>query len=236
MLIMGVSTSLGLAIYALNASTSITKQIVAAGLAREGVEAVKAMRDTNWLKQTTIDSNCYNYLNPGQTAKCYKNWLKQTYCINPKNNNGAGNCNGDAPDLTPNNYVLYFDSTAANFWTLQKSTTNNFGLFFYDPKTTNTWRSRGFYSSTTGNGMTCVNAAGRSDYCRRIILTRDATAPYNHPAAGASYDGEDVGPMLKVQSQVWWVDKKCPRVPTFDQASTSCRLEIITYLTNWKNY
>ena len=57
---MGVSSAVGLAIYAFNSSSSVTKQIIATGLAREGIEAVKNMRDTNWLQQTTIDTNCYN--------------------------------------------------------------------------------------------------------------------------------------------------------------------------------
>ena len=46
-LVMGVSASVGLAIYAFNTSGGVVKQIIATGLAREGLEAVRNMRDSN---------------------------------------------------------------------------------------------------------------------------------------------------------------------------------------------
>jgi hypothetical protein len=42
-MIMGITAALGLANYSLNASSNIVKQLVAVGLAREGVEAVIPM-------------------------------------------------------------------------------------------------------------------------------------------------------------------------------------------------
>ena len=63
--------------------SDITKQIIATGLAREGIEAVKNMRDTNWLKDTLSVNGCYDFAT-GQAnqANCYVNWLGQNGSAN----------------------------------------------------------------------------------------------------------------------------------------------------------
>ena len=220
MLTMGVSAALGLAIFAFSSSANISKQIVATGLAREGLEAVKQMRDTNWLQQTSIDNNCWNYKTLDLTAFCYKSWLgtniSAPYCIDPSNST----CDGLA---SSRNYSLGFDSSSSLFWVLSpQNGTNNFGLKL---DTVNP-ASLGFYNSTS---VACDSTvSGISDFCRKITITKTSNlAPYNQATEG---------PLLKVQSFVWWVDKKCPRVPDWPQASPTCRLELDMYLTNWKNY
>jgi type II secretory pathway pseudopilin PulG len=231
MLTMGVSAALGLAIFAFSSSTNIAKQIIATGLAREGLEAVKNMRDTNWLQQTSINTNCWNYVSNDLTASCYKNWLNQQYCLDPKNNNGHGNCNGN--NSIQSDYFLGFDSAANGYWVLEpqrncgsncnyglwldKTNQNGYGFYYPGTKTGSNW-----------NGVVCDNNANMSDYCRKITITEDPNpAPYNQATEG---------PLLKVQSFVWWVDKKCPRAADWPQASPTCRLELDMYLTNWKNY
>ncbi len=229
-LVTGVSASVGLAVYALNSSTSIVKQIVATGLAREGIEAVRNMRDTNWLKHMDIDEDCYNYEDltapNSMDGKCYKRWLGTDdppdpdlpFCIDPTNSPNV-NCSGGA--LTTN-YALGFDYTQTNFWILSKQINNNrYGLTF---NSTNS-AGRGYYY-TPGN-INCANAAGMADYCRKIVITKQTDAPY---------DQDPNMTLLYVRSQVWWVDKKCPRAADFSNASPSCRMELDTYLTNWKNY
>ena len=221
MLVTGVTAALSLAIYALSSSTNITRQIIAAGLAREGVEAVKSMRDSNWLREVLLSNNCYNFLSsqPNQDS-CYQNWLGKNgatnyYCINPST--GAGNnCNGNSNSFP---YYIGFDPTTSNYWVFARDS-SNYGMN-YDP--TNS-ANKGFYVE---DGVTdCLNAT--SEFCRSITLTKLSPAPYNQ-------DG-DVSAELYVQSQVWWISKPCPRVHLFTQAPTGCRLELDTYLTNWKNY
>lgn len=232
-LTMGITASVGLAIFAFNSSGGIVKQIIATGLAREGLEAVRNMRDTNWLQDSLSipPAGCYDFgTSKPNAANCYPDWLGDTnlsmvpYCINPTSNNG--NCNGDAPAGTPINYYLRFDSTQpSNIWVFKKDQNNTkyFGLNFNDPSVpSSNWQTNGFYSP--GTGVTCTNST--SGYCRKIILTKLNAAPYN----------QDDGPLLEVQSQVWWVDKKCPAVADFSSASVTCRLELDTYLTNWKNF
>jgi hypothetical protein len=67
--------------------------------------------------------------------------------------------------------------------------------------------------------------AGTSDYCRKIVITKDATAPFN----------QNEGPRLVVQAQVWWKDKGCT-LPAAWPGVGKCAVELDTYFTNWKNY
>lgn len=221
-LVMGITSAVGLASFSLNNSTSIAKQIVATGLAREGVEAVKNMRDTNWLQQTTIDPNCYNFETAGNTGNCYKNWLTQKYCIDPTDNNG--NCAGTA---TTQNYFLGFDYSDNNFWYLvRQRNADNYGLVFNSTPT----QYGMYWPGDKTNGTLCSDGtAGISDFCRKVIITKINTSPYNKA------NQTDIGPKLLVQVQVWWKDRKCARSANWPGAG-KCAIELSTYLTNWKNY
>lgn len=222
-LVMGITAAVGLANYSLNNSTSIAKQIVATGLAREGIESIKNMRDTNWLQQSIIDTNCFDFSTSSSIGKCYKNWLFQKYCIDPTNNNG--NCNGSD---TTQNYFLGYDASTADLWVLtrQRGGNNNYGLVFQSVPGT-----KGFYTpSDLVNGVQCADGVtGISDYCRKIIITKISTAPYDKA------DQTDLGPKILVQSQVWWKDRKCPRSTDWPGPG-KCSIEVSTYLTNWKGY
>ena len=225
-LVMGITSAVGLATYAFGSSTTVTKQIIATGLAREGLEAVKNMRDTNWLTQTSIDTNCYSFASSTDSnADCYTHWLDDSalavpYCINPSSNFAA--CGGDIASTT---YALGFDSNniaAPNFWILLPQTGSlspKYGLNFNSANSGTT----GFYSPGA-TGVSC--ASGSSDYCRKITITKITSPPY---------DQATTGPLLEVQSQVWWLDKKCPKVNDWPGLG-KCSVELDTYLTNWKNY
>src|SRR6266404_727361 len=226
-LVMGVTAAVGLAVYALNASSGIIKQIIATGLAREGVEAVRNMRDTNWLNITddpVTTNGCYNYVSSNNSqANCHKSWLGKNgsslYCLDPSTGNG-NNCNGNN-DYQP--YYLGFNTGNSSFWILNTEPIN-YGINFNNPAVNNNWQTSGFYSED-GNTL-CTKAT--SEYCRRIAITvynninNNAIAPYNK---------DNNLSLVFVQSQVWCVDKKCPRVDDFPNASSSCRLELDTYLT-----
>ncbi len=221
MLVVGIAAATGLAIYSLSASSNITKQIIATGLAREGLEAIRAMRDTNWLRGT-LSTNCYNYEPPNNNdAKCYLDWLTEEEYPNP----GVFGENL-LPSPSPSNYVVGFGNTG--FWS------NKVGLFKIPsvPFCTSPGYALDFSGDPTDFGIygqgyyrPSCQATGSSDYYRRIILQTDSTAPYN----------QNVGPRLIVTSQVWWKDKKCPEVSTWPGLG-KCSIELVTYLTNWKNY
>lgn len=98
-LVMGITAALGLAIYSLNATSLVNKQIVGMGLAREGMEAVKNMRDTNWLQSGQFDGSC----------NCYLDWESSYYNIKP---NGS------------QTYVLNSHPTALPYWSLTQESSN----------------------------------------------------------------------------------------------------------------
>jgi hypothetical protein len=204
-LVMGITAALGLANYSLGATTTIRKQIIAMGLAREGIEAVKNMRDTNWL-QANVSATCYDYLSGTNVAACYPNWL------NPGNEGSPGY------DIRPGDYALSYDTgtTAVGFWALA-ARTNNYGLNYDNSASP----QHGLYSSWTP--VSTTNAS--SDFSRRIVITEDTDAPFDR----------NLGPRIKVSSQVWWQDKGCPteEVPS---ANNNCLITLETYLTNWKDY
>lgn len=179
-LTMGISAALGLATYALNATSSIKQRVIAAGLAREGIEAVKNMRDTNWLRGT-LSTECYNFETQDKTANCYADWL------NPL----AGNGYNIDPSSTAKTYILDFNANDTQFW---KLTENNkaFGLnFSYDSMELGTYHTNGGITVTESN----------SGFGRAITITPDSSfSPFN----------QDTGPRLTVTSEVWWSDKNCP--------------------------
>jgi type II secretory pathway pseudopilin PulG len=195
-MVMGITAALGLAIYSFNATSLVNKQIVAMGLAREGIESVKNMRDTNWLQSPQFDAGC----------NCYTDWQESYYNINT-NGNGT--------------YTLDFNPFAEPYWLLTPES-KNFRLS-YD----STASSGRFYfpSYSSLGGESGSDRYSDSDYYRRITLTEDADSPYN-----------STSPRLQVTADVWWKDKKCPDATYYEDSKPSCRVRLVTYLTNWKNY
>ncbi len=210
-MVMGITAALSLALFAYSSSSAVTKNIIATGLAREGIEAVKNMRDTNWLQGTINDpvSNppgCHSFTNGSQNAKCYRTWENQWMDIST----GGGS----------KIFVLSINPTDPKFWQFKGQAGNTSGLQF-DPDSSGVG-FKGFYSTDVNNPV----ANGTADYKRSITITESANSPFD----------QDTGPLLLVNSQVWWTDKKCALVQTFAAALPGCRLELQTYLTNWKNY
>lgn len=236
-LVMGITAAVGLAVYVFASSTNITKQVIATGLAREGIEAVKNMRDTNWLK-FTLDKDCNNFATttppaslpvpavcPGTSITascCYRSWLgvntgplncvpsgkDKSFCINPTGGNQSFSL-----DINEN--------TADKFWVLSPAP-NGSELYIY---TGSDWSfmSPGLYRDEIGSNYS------PSGFYRQIILNtigNNNVYPFN----------TNIGPRLQVTSRVWWKDKKCPVSNTWDGAKPTCRMEIQAYLTNWKNY
>src|SRR3989344_455226 len=222
-LVSGIAAAVGLAIFAFASSQNITKHMIAVGLAREGIEAVKNMRDTNWL-QGSLSNTCYNPKTAQDNdADCYPNWLNQGggYDINPTSNPGT------------QNFRLHYEDDA-DFWDLDSencSPTCNFGLNF--DKNTSLPSFFGFYTYS-GSGVSHTSAT--SEYARKITLTEeDGVAQYGSGANNPFNKDSDAGYRLKVVSQVWWADKKCPRSNGWP-GQGKCSMELQTYLTNWKDY
>ena len=155
---MGLGAAVGLANYAFNASSNIIKQIIGMGLAREGIEGVKNMRDTNWLKDT-LAGDCYNFETGASDGSCNRNWLNMSV---------SGGYNID-PGATSATYTLAFDPAQANFWQLASQGSNY---------TLN-------YNATGSTGLYSPGAVGAaSGYFRRITIAKDATGPFVQTGVG----------------------------------------------------
>lgn len=216
-LVMGITAALGLANYSFGASTNITKQIIGTGLAREGLEIVKNMRDTNWLKGQKY-SDCYDYVAATTTASCYKDWLKAL------NANEGYDMNPAAASST---YKVGFDkskmNSQENFWIFTQEN-SNFAL----DAATQTYAVDPSLISDGGFYFPASTVNGTSDYYRRITLTAENTRQ--------PYTQSTIGPRLFVTSDVWWKDKQCPKVTTWEASKTACRIRLQMYLTNWRVY
>ena len=216
---MGITAALGLATFSLHASTNIIKQLVGMGLAREGIESVKNMRDSNWLWDS-LTTGCYDY--PTATlnaAPCYSHWLSTLgpggYNINP----GGG---GSQP------YRIYFDAAAQNnptksnyYWNIQPANPTKYGMD-YDA----TGGDNGLYFTPNGGADPGQPDGFGTYYYRKITLSLVNSNPYG---VDSSLN------LLKVESDVWWTDKRCPKSSTFPGVGP-CGVQLTMYLTNWKNY
>lgn len=207
-LVMGVSSAVGLAAYALNSTSNISQQLVGTALAREGIEAVRNMRDTNWLQQANINTNCYNYESPSSNnAFCYQNWQTQLYDIDPA---------GGSESLRLDIATTAADS--AQYWQI----TNPSSIAAAD-------RYKLYFDTTASNGRlySTDNTKPFSGFYREILITEQTTP---------SYYQASIGPRLRVHSRVWWSGNRCATADTYSSAAVSCRVEIVSYLTNWRNY
>lgn len=154
-LVMGIAAAVSLAVYGLGATSTITKQVVGVGLAREGIEAVKNMRDSNWLSGT-LSTDCYDFYTANSDgANCYKDWQGARYYIGP------------------GTYRLLFDSSSpeSSYWQLF-SENSDFGFQFSEEG-----GASGFY---LGNGR-----GGSSEFYRKITISEDQiTNVFDDPELG----------------------------------------------------
>lgn len=245
-LISGVTAAVGLAIFAFGNSQNVVKQIVAVGLAREGIEAVKNMRDTNWLKDN-LKNDCYNPKTSNNDGRCYKDWNDEVsqYNINP-NSAKCQDANiklpsGWDPDADCRSYRLRYN-VSTNFWNDFNQADNfRYGLNF-NGSVDNDFDGFYTYPNSGGNDPGCggsdhgvCHTNATSDYARQIIVYKDdgvaqyGSDPTRNPFIKPEYR------RLRIVSRVWWTDKKCPRSNTWPGAG-NCAVELQTYLTNWKNY
>lgn len=208
-LVMGITAALGLATYSLGATTSIRQQTIGLGLAREGIEVTKNIRDTNWLK-ATIAPNCYNFLTGDNDSYCYQDWL------NPRNGEGQ---NMD-PEGATTTYRIFYDTNSAQPWQLIQ-TKSDFALNIRDlgPASAS---FDGVYFNSVEN---LDPIKGTSGFARKITIIPETFAPFN----------TNNGPRLRVISQVWWTGKGCAMTSDVPD-NKRCLVTLETYLTNWKNF
>lgn len=218
-LTIGISTAIGLANSVFISTAGAIKQLVAVGLAREGVEAVFNMRATNWLKTTL--GQCYDYTSGSSTgASCRDLWLSPGTSTNL--NDGMYDIQGAG--VGGRSYTLVTSYTAldtADYWQFTRQVGGNIN-----------YRLNFDVAASTGVLYTTnVNIGVPSDYYREIVIEEETTSPYGSTGI---YD-KNIGPRLKIRSRVWWTDRGCAASATWP-TSGKCRIELLTYMTNWRNY
>jgi type II secretory pathway pseudopilin PulG len=124
----GIIGGLSLAITAQGAAEDILNQIIATNLAREGVEVVRNIRDTNWIigAHAGLLTTCPGI---GPDQECYTNW-------------------GDyfPPDPDPRNFTVEF-TPGTNAWTLAENFDPNFRLYKHP---------NGLYRHTSAGGSPTI--------------------------------------------------------------------------------
>lgn len=209
-LVMGITAALGLAIYSLGATSSIRQETIALGLAREGIEVVKNIRDTNWMKDT-ISTTCHDFLTGTNVSYCYPNWT-----------NPASNGQDISASTGQRRFALRYDSTKSNPWRLIPTETD-FGLNLLNFTKAATDGFDGPYYIAV-DGLTATE--GDSGFARAITITQDSSfKPFD----------QNTGPRLKVTVDVWWLGKNCTMTSN-PPAGNSCKVTLETYLTNWRNF
>ncbi len=226
-LTMALTTVIGVTIYALSKSNVSQKEIVATNLAREGIDVLRMMRDTNWMAgdvggaNYSLDVDCGTTPpngntglpqtgqggaseNPMNNKTCYPQWMDgPTYNFDPNSWSGA------------NDARVRLDTPSSVSWILE---------------TVNGSRRYHMCIEATGeirHSNACDNNTN-PPYARRIQISSANTAsPYTRR-----------NPQLRVVSTVVWQDKKCPSIVNADPVSlnTSCKVVTEEFLTNWKDY
>ncbi len=197
----------GLAIYAFTISETSQNEIVATNLAREGVEVVRMMRDSNWL---------------ASDAKAAQG--NPTYDLQACNDIGNRLCFPRSYDQIPpfNSYDLTGGSgnkrlafnSAANTWALDSGGSQDYNLYL---------QSDGSYSSTV---------TGTSIFARMINITFNFGGSY--PSNNNNSNGEMVvKSVVAWRGKNCTAFNGSTNLLTL---STKCKTVVEEHLTNWKDY
>lgn len=147
-----LTTGLALIISSVSSSTTSQNQLIATSLAKEGIEAVRKMRDTNWL-ESDAKGGSYDLQSCGFSISpyCYPRWLDGV--------GGSGYSNyAISESNSANRWRLQFNSSNRT-WSLENN--NNYNLYL---------QSDGTYTHDSNGG---------SNFARRIKISYNTAAPYD---------------------------------------------------------
>jgi hypothetical protein len=226
MLTMTLVAGLSLAIYSNSRNVNNMNQITALNLAREGVEAIRMLRDTNWLAA--------DYDNPNQAENFYEL---------------SGGCNyGGVPVLVrpcyPDAFHAPFDiETSSNpdyYRVLFLPLSGQLPNYYLDPRN----GQETYLLCVTGNAYTHVNPPTcnhtTAQFARKItVSTGNTTWPYTTELSNPNNAGGH-SPEKIITSTVIWKGKTCAEFADNnvnpETLVTPCKVIITERLTNWKDY
>lgn len=206
-----LTAGLGLAIYAFSSAQVSLNEVVATNLAREGVDVMRYMRDTNWLESDKKNIAPYTLADCGGTL-CYAKWLEGVSGLGYHNYGIAENSGGS----NPNQWRLEF-SPSTNDWVLDVG--NDYNLYLQSDGI-----NAGSYQHVDNGTVSVFARRMRISYC--YTTTTPACANYTVQ-----------NPEVIVQSTVAWRGKNCVWAGTDPEAAPSrCKIVVEEHLTNWKDY
>jgi hypothetical protein len=209
-----LTAGLALTIYVFSNSQKGISEIVASNLAREGIDMVRNMRDTNWLESVAKSVNSPSDNPPWDLGDCAID--ASTF-----------KCYAYAWRGVPGGSFHGYDLEGTNSGYISNIINLNFGgsSFSIDGGPS----SYALYLQPDGSYRT--NITNNSVYSRKILLNHNINPPFS-----------DVRPYglseLVVTSIVGWTGRGCkPMTGTPpDPSTTNCSTSITERLTNWKDY
>ena len=256
-LTMSLLTSLGLTIYVLANSDKNTNEIIATNLAREGVEVVRMMRDTNWLGLDALANRvspsaipeaklqaCSDIGNKLCYPYAHKGSLPDGARFARYGNDLCGTNLGSGPNLctstdgaiftlnVPNGKLTptpSYPNPSSDFVLLKASPAGS-GFFIVCQNKIASWGVG--YGNDSGDG-TCNNL-GRlrsSNFYRSIEINHTYNGSF--PSNDAKSNAEIV-----VKATVAWTGKACPKPSGSNPPPSTfrCKVTVEEHLTNWKDY
>lgn len=185
-------------------SNNLDMKIQAIQIAREGIEAMTNIRDTNWKMLSTDNKNCWNTLN--YDTNCVWN-------------------NTTTTDIKEASYIIYQDNTDYK-WKLDEITLWN---ELRDYKT-DTYRDDYKIFTTDSNGEWFYTQETTADTTKFTPFTREIIVTYfDSDKLWASYNPniatDSNWEFMKITSKVMWVDSS---------REQPYSVEFETFLSNWK--
>jgi type II secretory pathway pseudopilin PulG len=230
---MALVAGLSLAIYSSMQSTNNRDRIIASNLAREGIELVRMLRDSNWLAAEDdpgaddlyeTNGGCTYDAVPANNRPCYPEAFDEPYDMESSNN--------------ANDYRLLPSTANPTGWVLDTANGQEYFLMCL--------QADGTYRHNVNGQLTCDYGHGR--FARRVTIgTGNIAYPYTPAlsaptATGANPNFGGHSPEKVITSAVVWEGRGCTPFPvnvaTLDPISfvTKCKVLSIERLTNWKDY
>ena len=203
---MGIISALSVATYSFQAANKASKQVIGTAIARQQIEAMKSVRDSNWLAAWDPLADCSADFggNAGDSSQmCHANWLGLAGGVQFKNGQ-FGPVFNDATGLW--SFVPIQTDAEVNNQNINQYALN------VDPST-------GIYSVANTGGPASV-------YSGKVVVTLNTAAPFNKTA----------NPEVDMVSTVWWQGEGCPTTKESDSVPASCKVVLEMHLTNWRNY
>ena len=236
-LVTTLTVGLGLAVYTLSNAQNSLNEVVAVNLARDGIEMVRMMRDSNWLGGEATDASGFALTNCADIGgSCYPRVFTSAVGGSPGYLNGYNLS-------TPNQAVCDFTSTnCSRSFVIRKDL---YAMYLTYPLNMFTIPAvldgpiMGVYLGTNNNREGIYDnriPAGCSNpvncpppFIRKIKLTRINTSPYTN--SNSNWE-------VIVNVYVAWSGKRCATITAQDPEtlSTPCKVVLEEHLTNWKDY